>query len=445
VITEPRTAVRRLALARLISVTGGAAAYAALNFAIYERTGSATWIAAALFLTFGTVGFVSPVAGFIGDRFDRRRVMIVSDLLGAACFLGMGLAQDPGLLLVFAFLSALAEAPFFSASSAAIPNLVPDSQIGWANGMVSLGRNAGILIGPALGGLLVASVGAEWVFFANAVSFVLSAAIVITVTGRFAGDRPDVEEHQGLRAGFRFVFRDRVLRTITLAWLALVLGLGMSMVADVPLAELFGTGAFGYGLIISAWGGGSVLGSLAGRWVTARNEPWVLVVGTGVIVLTAAATGLSPWFAGVVIAVFVMGMGDGATLVAEQGIMQRRTPDAVRSRVAGAFDAFVHVGLAASYAVAGPAVDALGPRGVYLVGAAAAAVGVVILLPILRHGLLKPTVEGGPAEPELGLHPIPGVLEVTGPPDSDSEAKSPAEGGVVAQPSGESEATARTS
>lgn len=427
--TDPRTAVRRLALARLISLTGGAAAYTALNYAIYEKTGSATWVAAALFLTFGTVGFASPVAGFIGDRFDRRRVMIVSDLLGAACFLGMALVQDPALLLMFAFLSALAEAPFHSSSMAAIPNLVPESQIGWANGLISLGRNAGILIGPAVGGLLVASVGAEMVFAGNALSFAISAPMVASIKGRFSGERHDEDEHRGLRAGFRFLFRERVLRTITFAWLALVLGLGMSMVADVPLAEMFGVGAVGYGVIISAWGGGSVLGSLAGRWVTASNEIAVLVTGTGVVALTAVAVGLSPWFAGVVVAVFVMGVGDGATLVAEQGIMQRRTPDAVRSRVAGAFDAFIHVGLALSYVVAGPAVDALGPRGVYLVGGGAALIGLLILLPILdRRWRRRGAPSGAPGEAAtMPLQPIPGVLEVPG------------------QPSGESEATARTS
>ena len=82
--TRSRAPVRRLAVARLISITGGAAAYLTLNYTIYKRTGSATWVAAALFLTFGTTGFVSPFAGALGDRFDRRRVMIASDVAGAA-------------------------------------------------------------------------------------------------------------------------------------------------------------------------------------------------------------------------------------------------------------------------------------------------------------------------------------------------------------------------
>ena len=81
-----RSAVRRLALARLISITGGAAAFAALNFTVYERTGSAAWLSASLLLTFGVAGVFAPLGGVLGDRFDRKRVMIASDLAGAACY-----------------------------------------------------------------------------------------------------------------------------------------------------------------------------------------------------------------------------------------------------------------------------------------------------------------------------------------------------------------------
>jgi MFS family permease len=310
--------------------------------------------------------------------------MIASDLTAALCFFGMALVHDPGLLLVFAFLSAAAEAPFLSASSAAIPNLVENDQLGWANGLVAMGRNAGILLGPLLGGLLVASIGSGLVFAVNAVTFLASAALVATVRARFSGDREDTDEHRGLRAGFRFLWTERVLRTITLAWLALVLGLGMTMVADVPLVDLFNAGSFGYGVLIACWGGGSIVGSLLGRRLKESNEAIWFLIGTGAIAATSIIAGVSPWFALVLGAILVMGIGDGASLVAQQGIMQRRTPDAVRSRVSAAFDAVLHIGMAVSYVIAGPAVSWLGPRGVYIVGGVAAFGGIFIALPILK-------------------------------------------------------------
>jgi MFS family permease len=402
--SSSRAPIRRLAVARLISLTGSAAAYMALNFVIYQRTHSATWVAATLFLTFGTVGFASPFAGALGDRFDRKKVMILSDLAGAGCFLAMALVHAPWLLLVFAFMSALAEVPFLSSSTAAIPNLVEEGDLSWANGMVALGRNAGIVLGPLLGGLLVSSIGSGWVFSLNAVSFVLSAALVASVHGRFNEDRAHPgaadHEHHGLRAGFRFLRRDRVLRTITISWLAIVIGLGMTMVADVPLVNLFGTGSFGYGLLIACWGGGSIIGSLLGKYLNARTEPKALVIGTAVISVMSIATGVSPWWALVLGAIFIMGVGDGVTLVAEQGIAQRRTPDVVRSRVSGAFDSIVHVGMAASYVMAGPAVAWVGARGVYIVGGTVAFAGVAIALPILGSAGQAQDVELG-AEHEV--------------------------------------------
>ncbi|HEY7280274.1 MAG TPA: MFS transporter [Actinomycetota bacterium] len=383
-ITPPTTAVRRLAIARAISLTGGAASFAALNFAIYQRTHSAVWVAAALFLTFGTVGFVSLFAGAIGDRFDRKRVMVVSDLAGAVCFGVMAFVHDPVWLLFVAFLSALAESPFLAASAAAIPNLVEEDRIAWANGLLGVGRNVGILIGPLIGGSLVGTIGAGAVFGLNAVSFVISAGLAWSVHANFSGVRHGHEEHAGISAGVRFIARDRVLRSIALAWCAIAGGLGMSMVADVPLVNYFGAGGVGYGVLIAAWGGGSIVGSLLGRFMNRRTEPLAFITGSGVIAVTGILAGLSPWFVGVLVTLFFMGIGDGSAVVSQQGIMQRRTPDAVRSRVAGAFEAVVNIAMAMSYVVAGPVVAWLGPRGTYVFGGAISLLAVVAAVPMLE-------------------------------------------------------------
>jgi MFS family permease len=385
--TLPRTAIRTIAIARAISFTGGAAAFMALNYDVYRLTGSAGWLAATLFLTFGVVGLAGPVAGTIGDRYDRRRVMIASDLTAAALFLAMAFVRTPMPLLGLAFGAALAETPFRAASAAAIPNLIGDqAQLGWANGMVSMGLSAGILLGPVLGGLLVGPLGAQAVFAANACSFVVSALLVATVKGPFRDEahREVRREHGGMTGGFRFLFRERVLRTVAFAWVAIVLGGGVCMVADVPLAALFGSGSAGYGAMIAGWGGGSLLGSLAGRWVNERNEAAVLVAGALALALGTAAVAASPVFWPVVIAIFVAGFGDAFMAVAEQSLYQRRTPDGIRSRVMAAQDALVQVAMAFAFCFAGLVVALVGPRGAYLVGGATAVVAVLLLVPIRR-------------------------------------------------------------
>jgi MFS family permease len=392
--TQPRSAVRRLALARLISITGGAAAFTALNFTVYERTGSAAWLSASLLLTFGVSGVFAPLGGMIGDRFDRKRVMIASDLAGAACFVALAFVHDPELLISLGFVAAVVEAPFWSASTAAVPNLVGKDELAWANGLLQLGGNAGIMLGPALGGVLLAAIGPSMVFGANAFSFAVSAAIIGTVHGRFAEDRTEhSDEHRGFRAGFVFIARDRVLRTIVLAWVALVFGIGLAMVADVPLAELFGSGSTGYGLMIGAFGAGSVIGSLASRKLREHTEARALIIGTVVMGVTTAGIALSPWFPPILALLVLCGAADAVTMVVDRSIQQRRTPDAVRSRVVGASEAMIDIALSIGFVLGGPAVAALGPRVTYALGGVCGLLGAIVLIPVLRASRGAPVAE----------------------------------------------------
>src|SRR5439155_9134393 len=114
--------------------------------------------------------------------------------------------------------------------------------LAWANGTIALGSNTGYLVGPALGGVLVASIGAPAVFLANAVSFAASATLVSTVRGSFSGDRHGEVRHAGVRAGFRFLFHDPVLRRMALAFSAFAICVGSVIVAELPLASSFGAG-----------------------------------------------------------------------------------------------------------------------------------------------------------------------------------------------------------
>jgi MFS family permease len=210
-----RSAARRVAAARLLSLTGSSAAFTALLFVVYRQTRSSAWVAAALLLTLGVRGVLSPLGSLLGDRFDRRSVMIASDLAGAACFAAMAPIHGAGPLLILAFLAAVVETPFFPAASGAVPNLVPVDDLAWANSTVALGSNIGYLVGPAMGGAMVGALGAPAVFGVNAISFVASAALVMTARGSFSGDRTDASAHRGVRAGFRFIAADRVLSRMT--------------------------------------------------------------------------------------------------------------------------------------------------------------------------------------------------------------------------------------
>jgi MFS family permease len=398
---SPRSNIRRLAVGRLISVTGGAAAYTALNYWVWHRTHSPKMQALSLLLTFGVAGILGPLGGALGDRFDRRKVMAWSEAIAAAVFAWMVFVRDPGILIALAFVSEVAEAPFFSSSRAALPNLAErEEDIAWANSLITTGVHAGIAVGPVIGGLIVAVAGPSWVFGINALTFLISLGLTLSVRGRFKEQRTaEHDEHEGLGAGIRFLFGERVLRRIVLAWLVFALGMGMGMVADAPLAEAFRAGSFGFGLLIACWGTGSVLGTLAGRWMNARTEPIWMLLGAGGITLAALGVGFAPAFPLVLASLLVMGTCDGLTIVAENGILQRRTPDAVRSRTMAAFDAVLSFGMFFAFLLAAPVLRALGPQPVYRIGAVSAGLATIVLAPLRR--LRRDSDDAGEAPPRL--------------------------------------------
>ena len=398
---SPRSNVRRLAFGRLISVTGGAAAFTALNFLVWDRTHSPWMQSLSLLLTFGVAGLLGPFAGALGDRFDRRRVMIASEAVSAVFFAAMAFVQAPLWLILLAFGSAIAELPFFSASRAAIPNLVErEEDISWANSLITLGVHSGIALGPVIGGVLLAATGATWVFAINAATFVVSLLITLTVHGRFqeTRERGEHDEHRGLAAGLVYLWHEPVLRRLSVAWFVFVVGMGMGMVADAPLAEVFHSGELGYGLMIAAWGLGSTLGAGAGRWMTARTEPRWMVGGAVGLTVTTLAVGFAPVFWFVLASLLVMGVSDGLTIVSENGMMQRRTPDAVRSRAMAAFEAVLSFGMALAFVLAGPVLNLVGPQSVYRLGGIGVAGALLILLPLLR--LREEPAEGAVEHPD---------------------------------------------
>jgi MFS family permease len=404
--TPPRIAIRRLATARVISVTGSEAGWIALMVAIYAATHSTVWMSAALFVSIGASGLFTPLLGALGDRIDRRRVMIASELAAAAVAGVMAFTHHPLALIGLAFMSAIAQSPYFSASTAAVPNLVAAEDLAWANSTIAIGRNAGALLGPLLGGAVAGLLEPSVVFGANAICFAGSAAMIFTVSGTFADPERATGEHEGLRAGFRFILADPVLRLITLAWIVLLFLLGPVLVAELPLARSFGAGSIGYGILAACWGGGAIAGSFIGRRLAVAHERMTMIGGCAVIGAGFAVVSFAPAFGVALAGMATAGMAEGAVSVSEQGILQRRTPDAVRSRATAATEAAILVAFALSFPSAGFMINLIGVRGVYLLAGAGCGVSALILIAAMRA--LGRSQVREPAQPsdrfELGIH-----------------------------------------
>jgi MFS family permease len=121
-----------------------------------------------------------------------------------------------------------------------------------------------------------------------------------------------------------------------------------------------------------------------GRWMTARTEPLWMVFGAAGVAISAFGVGLFGIFALVLVSLLAMGISDGISIVAENGIMQRRTPDAVRSRTMAALEAVLSLGLAAAYLAAGPVLRVVEAQSVYVIAGFFAVAATVVLLPLVR-------------------------------------------------------------
>jgi MFS family permease len=382
-----RGPVRLLAAANGVSATGSLAAYTALTYEVYRRTGSPYWVSAAAFVSFALAGAAAPVAGWLADRYDRRRVMIGSDLAAAVVYLAAAaLASSPVALIALTAVGAAAQAPFHPASMAALPNIAAAKDLNWANGLLGSTYSAGIVAGPVAGGLLLSTTGAGGAFLANAGSFILSALLVARVRGRFqpaptAGERPKVDRG----SGYRLALADGVLRTVLIVEALFTLGFGIGIAGDAPLAKDLGAGPGGYAAIITGWGIGQVLAGLAmTRWPERPPRADLRALGGGLAVMGVAmfATAALPDLWQVVAVQFIGGVGMTAVYVLRSGVIQRSAPDAVRGRVFAALDSVMSAGSLAGLAMSGVVIGAFGVRSAYATAGALATLGAVIAIGI---------------------------------------------------------------
>jgi MFS family permease len=367
-------------------VAGTLAADVALALVLYARTHSATWVAAALMVGFVVPALASPLSGGLSDRHDRRRILVGSELLGAAAFAAMAFVHAPAGLLVLAFVAALAASPFLPASASILPAVAPAGELPWANARMGVARTVGALVGPAAGGGLYALAGAPAAFAVNAFTFACSALLIATVRGGFrAGRAEDEAQASGFSLeGLRLLFRHPILRPLTLGFVLVDAANGLALPAEVPLARVFGAGGVGYGALVTLWAAGGVAGAhFAPRIVERLDEPRMIAGAAALHTVALGVIAVAPWFA-LALAGFVCGgIAMSLTGVGEDLLLQRQVPDAVRGRVYAAHTAVVQSSLACPLLIAGALVDALGPRPVFGFAAGSALLGLCVLLTLL--------------------------------------------------------------
>jgi MFS family permease len=390
-----RSDLGRLASARFISLAGSDATAIAIGFALYAQTHSAQWLSLSLMLTIGTSALLAPFGGRLGDRFDRRRLMISAELLTAALFVALAFVHTPAALLTIGFLAAAIGTVYGPASGAAIAFIAGDRHLAWANGVIATGANLGKMAGRVAGGVLISAFGAAAVFVLDAITFVVSAILTRSVRRAFSAPlthvHPDdageaIASEAAAKGGMRFVLGDRTVRLIVASACISTFATAFSMTAEIPLVFDLGGGALALGLLTAFWGGGMVAGSwFAGRALHDGNEATAILAGRLVMAtgigLVAAAPAIGPLFA-----LYALGgAGGGLMGVAAQSMIMRHTPDPMRSATLGAIESLRNAAFGAGVVGAGAAVTLAGPRPVYAVVGLVMAVGTLPVAALVRR------------------------------------------------------------
>jgi len=371
-------AVRKLAFSRGVTYAGGSAAFWALSAILYEQTHSPAVVAAAALASFSVLAALSPLAGLLGDHCNRKKVMIASELAGATCFLALALVSgSPIGLLVVRALASVAYAPLVPATNAALPALVGHDNLDRANVAISKAGIAGALIGPAIAGLMLATVGAPIVFMLNTITFLISAWVIYSVKGDF---RPIPSRRGEAVAGFTFLRSHRLLRPITIAYGITFVGVGVSIPAEVVLASDFDVGSLGYAALVCLWGIGSLIGASIAKQLGSQPRS-ILLLACAPIAIAAGffAVGIAPIFAVALLGMGIGGIGEGFWQVTQTTLIQKETPDGIRGRVFAGSEAVMQLGIAVGLLASGFVTATLGASGAFAVAAAGSAIAASIL------------------------------------------------------------------
>ena len=259
---------RLLFIGETISLLGDHFHFIALAWLALELTGSGLVLGSVLLVAGLPRVVLVLFGGVAADRFSPRTIMLVSNALRAVVVAILAVLVFTGqvelwMLFVLAFVFGMVDAFFWPAQGAMIPMLVSEDALPGANGLMQGSQQLTGLIGPALAGILVASVGTAWAFGIDAVSFAVAALALSFIVG---GRRPTViGEHQPgvlqtIRIGLAFVWRDPAIRSLIL--LSAVLNFALNGPITVGMAWLadnrFEGGAQAYGFILAAFGAGAL-------------------------------------------------------------------------------------------------------------------------------------------------------------------------------------------
>jgi MFS family permease len=373
----------------ILSTAGDRLALVALTLLVYDRTGSP--LLAALVFAAGYLPWV--IGGLflaeLADRYPRRSVMVVCDVVRAVLVAAMVLPHMPiGALVALLFVATMFAPPFDSAKASVTPDILQGERYVLGTAALQMTLLAGEVIGAVGGGVAVAFIGVRSSLAIDAFTFVLSALFIgLGLRARPAAAKLESVRPSPLarvRDGFRLVFGDQALSTLLLfGWLVVFYTIPAGIAA--PYVERLGGGPIATGLVIASTALGTMLAlPLFTRFVRPRQRINLMgplaALTCGALVLIAFGPGLV-----VSLVIFTLSAAFGVYQIAANTAFVIRVPNERRAQAFGIANMGVIVGQGAAFIAAGAAAEVVPPAAVIAVSGAIGAVCALVLTLRWRH------------------------------------------------------------
>ena len=366
----------RLWLSQVLSMAGDWLSYVALLALLLELTGSGMSVSVLLLCTSLPSLLVAPLAGVVADRWDRRQILIVADLVRMLCVLGFLFLREPQhapLAYVLTAVLALASGFFAPAAAAALPNLVTPGQLTAANAL--MGATGGVMTALAawLGGWVSAHLGRPMAFGLDAFSFLVSALVVFSVRVPFSASLPEsihpgqvlARSARDLREACSHAWASRPVRALILLKMAAGLAGGILVLLSVMPVQVLGAGDFGVGLLYASRGLGTLAGAALASSLAGAGEARRAVLATWGLALSGLlclAFGRAETLHQAAFFVFGAFLGSGLQWVFSAALLQKAVEDRLLGRVLALDNASMTLPASVSTLLCGWGLVAWGPR-----------------------------------------------------------------------------------
>jgi len=385
---------RYLFTARVVSLLGLGFLIVAVPVQVYQLTGSTAQVAAVTAVLGITTFAATFVGGVLADRFDRRNVIAIARGTAAVAFALLAVnayLPEPQMWAIYLISVVDGAAGGISATAlmAVTPSLVPRDKLAAAGALMALTADLGSMVGPALGGVVIAAGGVGLAYALAAFTTVITT-FCITRLPPLPPATVSVESPlRSIAAGFTYAFRNRVIGQVLVVGFAAMLLTGWAVLLPAFADRVLGAGPSVVGLLYAAPAVGAVLGSLTSGWTgSVRRSGLVVFVLMAVSAAGLAGAGATGVTAVVLLGLAAYGFGDSLADVMRYATVQRNTADEYRGRIAAVWSAQVTAGTSLG-AIAAGVIASVVPMSVALTVYGVAGIVLVVVMwasfPTLRR------------------------------------------------------------